>query len=429
MHAISPRAARAVLLLAVLMLVVVTALPATAQTLNYDIYGPAPGMRFVAMADPMGAEAGRAAPPGAGRLEQIIVENLRFIPFVETLEKAAILGGTNLQGYDVDGIDFRRFEMAGADYLVTARWVQSNEVELRVFGVFSQRLLVGKAYTIDSEEQIPGVADKFCGAFMEAINGPAHFFESSLAFIQNKNVQAMRATGRDRRQLTNLDGSCLSPAWSMDGRYVAFTHIGDRAHALGIWDSSGNVNLHEFRNSTVIGPAFMPDNRVAVSISQNGNSDIYLLDTSFSNRSPLVTGGAIEVSPCFDASGGVMAYVSDRFGGPQVFLTGPGGGEGRRVTYQGSYNTDPSLSPDGKRLVYSRRTPEGYRIFLLDLENGNELQLSWGPGNDEEPAFDLDGYFVAYTSRGRIMLTTIFAEGPIEVPTGGGASFPAWGMP
>ena len=424
MHACMRRAMGA----AIFLLVLVLASTGFAQQINIDIEEYGIGERRLVFGDPMGSSPSDPAPVQARNLENLIMENLAFVPFIHIIDKQSILGGTRLNTYEFELSDLERFSMAGADFLVSARWVTGSEVELRVFGVFDGRMIVGKAYSIENDSQLEGVADMFCSAFMEAIDGPANFFRSSLAYVQNKNIHAIRATGRDARQLTSLEGSCLSPAWSPDGQYVVFSHLGDRYHSLGVWDSSGSVTTHPFRNSTVVGPTFTPGNQVAVSLSENGDSDIYLLDISFSNRSPLVRGGGIDVSPDFSVSGGNMAYVSDRFGGPQVFVAGAGGGEGRRVTYQGSYNTDPSLNPEGTQLVYSRRTSSGYRIYLLDLVSGQERQLSYGPGNDEAPAFGPDGYFVAYTSRGRIFLTTVYAEGPIEIPTGGGVSFPAWGI-
>ena len=53
----------------------------------------------------------------------------------------AVLGGTTLPGYQPPNVDFKRFQLAGADLLVTAGWPQGDKsgstVELRVYETFS----------------------------------------------------------------------------------------------------------------------------------------------------------------------------------------------------------------------------------------------------------------------------------------------------
>ena len=82
-----------------------------------------------------------------------------------------------------------------------------------------------------------------------------------------------------------------------------------------------------------------------------------------------------------------------------------------RITFDGKYNTNPSISPDGKLLTYARLTPEGQRIWMRDLATGAERQISFGPGDDEDPSFAPDGYYVAFassrTGQWKIYLTVI----------------------
>lgn len=407
------------------------ALPGQAQTVTVDIYGPGQSKMFIALADPL--SSGGGAPASGNALNSLLSSNLSFLPFLEQLSPSSILGGVKLDGYDRDAIDFKRFQLAGADLLLTAGWTSPTSVELRVFEAFTKQLVVGKAYSITSEKQLAEVADKFCSALMEKLTGHGEFFLSSLAFVRStgdsKNIFASHATGRDVRQLTSLEGYNLSPDWSPGGA-VVFTHIGvtreDRYHSLCVL-SGGGVSKKRYGNSAVISPAYIGGSGIAVGMSGNGNVDIYRVNQDLTDRSVLVSSNAIDVSPSFDASGSRMAFVSDRQGGPQVYVGGTGG-SASRVTYQGSYNTDPSLSPDGKLVAFTKQTGAGYRIFVLDLESGQETQISFGPGSDEQPAFAPDGYFIAYTSGGRIFLTTRHGDPRKEIPCGGG-TLPAWKGP
>jgi TolB protein len=258
-------------------------------------------------------------------------------------------------------------------------------------------------------------------------------FTRRLPGQEEKAIWTCSPLGRDLQRITSMGGFALSPTWSNDGRYIVFSHVGERYHSLGLWDrKTGKVSSKRYPGNTVIGPTFTPENKVAVSMASGGNPDIFLLSHTFEKEELLVDNWAIDVSPDMDAMGRRMAFVSSRLGNPHIFVLDTASGETRRVTFEGKYNTHPSMSPDGTLVVFSRMTDMGHRIFLHDLETGMERQLTFGPGNDEEPTFAPDGYFVAFSSdragRKQLYLTTRHGDAPRLIPTGeGAANFPAWG--
>ena len=190
----------------------------------------------------------------------------------------------------------------------------------------------------------------------------------------------------------------------------------------------------KFPGNTIIGPAFLPDNRVAVSLAMQGYPNIYLLDRSFKRDRVLESSGGIDVSPSFDATGTKMAFTSSRLGNPHIFMKDLRSGQVSRISQDGKYNTDPSISPDGTLVAYARMVGNGqHRIFVHDLLTGMERQVTFGPGSDEQPAFAPDSYFIAFMStrsgQPQIYLTTRHGGDAKRVPTGGGdARFPAWGI-
>lgn len=404
-----------------------------------DIYGPGQNIVNLALATPIkgpGSEAG-----GMGQeLNKLVQQNLSFLPFMRLTDPKAVLGGTLLPGYEPPSLDFKRFQLAGSDIVVTAFWPSSNTVQLRAFETSSGKRLFGKEYPGISTGDLPEVADRFCADLLQALTGSGDFFRSTLAFIKKTgtlkaDVWLVKPTGRDLRQITKMDGEAMSPAWSPDGRFVVFTHIDRRSHALGVWDRlSRKVQRIRFPGNTVIGPAFMPDNKVAVSLSNGKYPDIFLLNHVFQRERPLEQDNSINVSPTFDATGTKMAFTSSRLGGPQIFMKDLRTGTVTRVSKSGGYNTEACLSPDGTLVVFSRMTDFGHRIFVQDLVTGLERQVTFGPGSDEQPSFCADSYFIAFTSSRegarQIFLITRHGGDAKKVPTGGGdASFPRWGMP
>lgn len=413
---------------------------AQAAPVRVDIRGAGQQTIKLALAEPITAPGIRAAELGA-ELQRLIMENLAILPFIELTDPSAVLGGTVLPSADVP-LDFRRFQLAGAAVLVTAAWPNGDgpgrAAELRVFDTAGGQRLFAAQYPDLRRDVLPEAADRFCASLLEVLIGNGDFFRSTLTFVRkagrNKaDVWVMKPTGRGLRQITNMPGEALSPSWSLDGRFIVFSHIDDRSHALGVWDrNSGQVQRIRFPGNTVIGPSFTPQNQVAVALSQGKNPDIYLLGHSFQVERPLETDASINVSPSFSADGRKMAFTSSRLGGPQIFMKDFGAGSVTRVSRAGGYNTEPNLSRDGTLIVFTRLTDFGQRIFVQDLQSGMERQITFGPGSDEQPAFAPDSYFIAFTSsRGgarQLYLTTRHGADPKHLRSGGGdASFPRWG--
>lgn len=380
----------------------------------------------LAMGQPLGGD-----PAMASQLQELLRQNLDILPILDIIPENAILGGSAMASFTSQGIDFNRFSMAGAGYLLTTGWTTPNTVELRVYTVSNQSLLVGKQYASLNPSLLTDVADKFSAALLEAFGLQGDLYRASLAYVstgENRNVFAARPMGRERRQITSLQGTCMSPAWSPNSQSIAFTHLSQRFNTLGIW-SGGTVRKVKFPGNLVIGPSYLPNSQLAASVAVNGIPGIYLLEgNSLQPGRALVADSAINTSPRFDASGTRMVFVSDRFGNPHIMLKI--GGDVRRLTTSG-WNTDPTISPDGQTVVFTRQTGGGHRLFRIDLGTGAETQITFGPGSDEQPAFLSDSYFLAFTSSQaggkQLFLTTKDGLAPKPLPLGS-ATFPAWSV-
>ena len=432
---------RLVLLMA---LAAVMLLSSAAQAaMRVDIYGPGQNSVNLALADPLTGPQQPASNMGK-QLQSLIQQNLSFLPFMRLTDPCSVLGGTLLPGYEPPNLDLKRFQLAGSDIVVTTVWPGGDSgtkaVQIRAFETNTGGRLFGKEYPRVGSKDLPEVADRFCADLLEVLTGSGAFFRSTLAFVKknsklNANVWTVRPTGRDLRQITNIAGEAMSPAWSPDGRFIVFTLIDKKSHSLGVWDrSKGRVQRVRFPGNVVIGPAFTPDNKVAVALSKGKYPVIYLLNHGFQKERILEEHHSINVSPTFDSTGTKMAFTSSRMGGPQIFLKDLNTGTITRVSKNGGYNTEANLSPDGTLVTFSRMTDYGHRIFVQDMLTGVERQVSFGPGSDEQPSFCGDSYFIAFSSsrggqRG-IYLTTRHGGDAKKVPTGGGAAFfPRWGMP
>ncbi len=418
--------------------------PARAQeSLQIDIFGPGQDQInvFVAPALPaQGEDFIQEEHPET--IRSLMQQNLSLLPFLSLTSDEDILGGAEVKGIRGADIDFRKFNLSRADMLITIGIDQQaglpGAVEIRAFEVYARRMVLGKAYTLHSQDQIPKMVRRFCADLMEYLTGQGDFFRSVLAFERkmdaDKEIWAVTPLGSDLKQMTSLGAIAMSPDWSLEGDQITFTLLKDNEHLLGILNKDDlKVSTYNLPGNTIISPTFSPNGHVAVSLDPMGKPDIYWLDSDFNMDNPVVENWAIDVSPSFDKKGQKMAFTSARLGNPHIFVLDLDSNQIQRVSYEGKYNTNPSISPDGRYVAFSRQTPDGHRIFLADLETEREKQISFGPGNDEDPSFAPDGYFIAFSSsRGsqyNIYLTTRNADEPVLIPTGKGhATAPAWGI-
>ncbi|MFP4110207.1 MAG: hypothetical protein ACLFP9_04590 [Desulfonatronovibrio sp.] len=418
--------------------------PAQAQeSLQIDIFGPGQDQIniFIASAIPSGEEP-FVQDEYPEEIQSLMQQNLSLLPFLSRTRDEEILGGAEVKGIRGSDIDFRKFNLSKVDMLITIGVDQQaglpGAVEIRAFEVYAQRMVLGKAYTLHSPDQIPRMVRRFCADLMEYLTGQGDFFRSVLAFERklgsDKEIWAVTPLGSDLKQLTSLGAIAMSPDWSLEGDQITFTLVKDNEHFLGILNKDDlSVNTYNLPGNTIISPTFSPNGHIAVSLDPMGKPDIYWLNSDFSLDSPVVEHWAIDVSPSFDKKGQKMAFTSARLGNPHIFVLDLDSKQIQRVSYEGKYNTNPSISPDGRYVAFSRQTPDGHRIFLFDLETEREKQISFGPGNDEDPAFAPDGYFIAFSSNRsdqyNIYLTTRNGDDPVLIPTGKGhATAPAWGM-
>jgi TolB protein len=79
---------------------------------------------------------------------------------------------------------------------------------------------------------------------------------------------------------------------------------------------------------------------------------------------------------------------------PDVFLLSPDGSDLTRVTRTPSVEAGLSWSPDGGRVAFTRQRGEWVHLFVMDLDEGEEVHL--GPGTN--PSWSPDGRYIVYSS-------------------------------
>jgi len=312
------------------------------------------------------------------------------------------------------------------------------DVRFKLWDVVKGAVLGGQSTAVDAAD-LRLAAHRIADFIYEKLTGEKGVFSTRIAYVtKGSNRFTLRvadADGEGGQVALNSPEPIISPAWSPDGKQLAYVSFETQKAVVYTQDASTGVRraVANFKGSNSA-PAWSPDGQtLAVTLSRENGSQLYLIARDGSNVRRLTQSNAIDTEPVFAPDGRGIYFVSDRGGGPQVYRTSAtGGGSVERVTFGGNYNISPAISPDGRLMAYISRQGGAFRLHTLDLTGNAQPLAVTDTSDDEHPSFAPNGRLIIYASRlqGRDVLMTTTLDGKIKarlVSTTADVRAPAWG--
>jgi TolB protein len=334
-------------------------------------------------------------------------------------------------------VDFDDWTILGIEAIIVGRVTQTGlnaySIQFQLFDVFRREQLIGYRMPA-SRGTIRRVAHRAADMIFEKLTGIQGVFATKITYVtveQNGSSRLFKLVvsdedGENETTIRESTDPIMSPAWSPDGRrlaYVSFEEDSEPAIFVQTLRTGNRIKVSSRRGVHNGAPAFSPDGRNLVLTlgSIDGNLDIYVMNLSNREVKRLTTDRSIDTEGSWSPDGKQIYFTSDRSGGPQVYRIDSSGGIPERITFEGSYNSRPRLSPDGKKLAIVHLDKGNYRIGVLDLNNGNFLILSTG-NQDESPSFAPNSDKLIYATRQgqNGVLETVSVDGLIRQRMGSG---------
>lgn len=326
-------------------------------------------------------------------------------------------------------MDFDDWSVLGVEAVVIGRVEQTGEnaytVEFQLFDVFRRRQLVGYRMPA-SRGTMRRVAHRAADMIYEKLTGIKGVFGTKVAYVTAEQQRdgllyklvVADQDGENEHTIMESTDPIMSPAWSPDSRRLAYVSFeGDKSSIFVQTLRTGNRQRVSSKPGINGAPAFSPDGRKLVLTlgGVDGNLDIHILNISSRETKRLTTHRAIDTEGSWSPDGRFIYFTSDRSGGPQIYRVSATGGTPERITFEGSYNARPRLSPDGSRLAMVHNDRGDFRIAVMDVERRDLLIVSVGR-QDESPSFAPNSDTLIYATRqGRNgVLESVSADGLIR---------------
>ncbi len=206
------------------------------------------------------------------------------------------------------------------------------------------------------------------------------------------NLFLMDADGGNLRQLTHEKAGvgCFSATWSSDGKRIAYSRAEGDGHEVWVVGADGK---RPHRLASRAGhPTWSPDGKqiAFVSVADGfAQSRLCVMNANGSHVHPLTTDYRGTMYPAWSPDGQWIVFSCMADGVLELFLIHPDGAGLRRLTYLGWMNAFPAWSADGRGITFVHAQPDQGRLAYMRIDvAGTRLgpSLLAGPHLAETPA-------------------------------------------
>lgn len=353
---------------------------------------------------------------------------------------------------DAKMMDQGYWRMQGIDDLVVGHATQVGKDKYRVafnlldiYGDAQSQVepfksLIKQSYTVD-RAGLRHLAHHLSDKIYQRLIGVPGSFSTRIAYVLVKDegkktakyfLEVADADGFNPQPLVISNEPLMSPAWSPDGKEIAYVSFENHRATIFIQEVATGKRRVIANYAGINGaPAWSHDGKtLALVLSKNGYPKVYTLDVKSGQLKQVTQGFSIDTEPDWAPDDHSLVFTSNRGGSPQIYRVNLDDQHIERVTYEGDYNASGSFSADGQHIAMLHREDGVFSIAVQDLKTGR-VDLLTRSNLDESPSIAPNGSMVLYATRfkGQQVLAMVSTDGNVRLrlpSSKGQVREPAW---
>lgn len=375
---------------------------------------------------------------GPSEMRDVLAFDLGASGYFAPLENLDFVDETEADDRNLGRIKFQEWIALGSELLVKGvceATASELSIEAVVYDVEQGSAIFGRRYAGEPAKWREAI-HKLSDDIVQQITGERGIASTKIAYVSNvtglKEIYVMDYDGANRVRVTRSEKMALYPDWFPGSErliHTAYSDQGQEVRSIGL--RGGTTEIASFPGLNAFAAVSPNGSDVALSLSRDGNTEIYRLRVDGTQPRRLTFGRSTESSPCWSPDGRRIAFVSDRSGSPQIYVMSSTGGAAERVTFQGRYNTSPDWSPKGGLLAFTSQVDGVFQICTVDVDTKEIIRLTTGGTPKEDPSWAPDGRHLVYSARSGgksdLYMFDIYELEPVRLTSGAGDYLsPAW---